>query len=233
MHKKVKMIAIMIIIMVLTPILVAIGVTLQIPCLERVPISNDWIGFWASYFGILVSIGMPIYLFWQQRKEDRRQSVMTILDAYQNNGLRQNQGNPSCTIDYVWKNGRFYIYVLDDEKHIGLKKEVLGGNYFSTQLIIRNIGIGPTIDLNVYMDNGKKEPNESISIAPGEFALYKIYIPKVKLLEDKNSAHKLLFEFKDIYQNQYRQSITFGTSFSEGKGVCLTKFNPISKIERI
>lgn len=228
MHKKIKMI-IMIAIAMLSPVLVAIGVTLQIPCLERVPISNDWIGFWASYIGTVIGIGIPIFLFRQQREEDRKRSVIPVLDAYQDNGLRQKQKDFACTIDYIWKGGRFYIYVLADEKNKELKAQVEGERYFCTGLIIRNIGVGPTMDLNVYMDKGEKEPNSSISIAPGESAMYKLYIPREKV---EGNDNKLIFEFKDIYQNQYKQSTTFGT-MNEGNRVILTNFSPISKIEEI
>lgn len=217
------------IIVLLLPIFIAFGVTWKIPLLERVVISNDWIGFWASYIGTLVGIGIPIILFLRQRKEDRKQSVIPVLDAYQENGLRQIKKEFACNIDYIWKEGKFYIYILADERHKELEKQVKGECYFHAELIIRNIGVGPTMDLNVYMEKGEKEPNSSISIAPGESAKYNLYIPRKKVVENDN---KLIFEFKDIYQNQYKQSVTFGTMEEENR-VILTNFSPISKIEEI
>lgn len=233
-----KKVIIIMVIIILAPILVAVGVTLHIPCLEKVPISNDWIVFWASYAAILVSVGMPIYLFRKQREEDRRQSAMTILSAYQYNGLIQTKDNDLTqnergfiwTIDYIWEEGKFSSYVLSDRQHQKYKDKVTGKDYFRTELIVRNIGNAPAIDLKIYMDGGKKEPDSSISIGSKELALYKFYIPGNILSRSNN---KLIFEFKDMYQNKYTQSITFGTSFSKEKGYQLTNFSPISKIESI
>lgn len=230
MYKSVIKILIIVGIILLAPVLVAVGVTMYIPCLEKVPISNDWIVFWASYAAVLVSIGMPIHLFRKQREEDRRQSAMTILSAYQYNGLSKNQGNFIWTIDYVWEEDRFSTYVLEDEQHQEYRDKVTSKDYFQTELVIRNIGIGPIIDLKVYMDGGKRKSDTSFSMRSGELALYKFYIPGNVL---SRSGNKLIFEFKDMYQNKYTQNITFGISVSSEKGYQLTNFSPISKIERI
>lgn len=232
--QKIMVIIIAIVAVIIFPFAVGKGVSSEI--FMEWTNSNDWIGFWASYAASLIGIAIPIIIFYMQRAEDRKQSSLPTLSAYQRNGTSGNQDNFDFTIDYLWYNDVLGEYVLGDEKNSTTEKEVKDGTkWFHTELIVKNIGLGPVMNLSIgVVGEERKESDFSICLAENGTALYKIYISAEKLKLNDNS---LVFHFTNVYKKGYKQTINFGMCQSpdktnkEKKLWTLSKFGSISKLE--
>ena len=62
MNKNLKTIVSIILIVVFTPLVVGIGVSL--PIFKYIVINNDWIGFWGSYVGTILGGMITLYVLW-------------------------------------------------------------------------------------------------------------------------------------------------------------------------
>lgn len=62
MNKNFKTIISIILIIVFTPLVVGIGVSL--PIFKNIVINNDWIGFWGSYVGTILGGMITLYVLW-------------------------------------------------------------------------------------------------------------------------------------------------------------------------
>ena len=177
--------------------------------------SNDWIGFWASYSGTVISGVITLYVLFitrsDSKKEHRtnvRNGVMPALDAFQKFG---------GTYDYFGeRETQKYRYELSDESFIRKLPYDIKENDVVTEFYIRNIGIGPAVNLNVNV-KGKKEykSDERISLAPGDVLLYKLVAnSEVFNKSEDELLNTIVMIYENIHGDIYKQEISFGVGIN-------------------
>lgn len=229
----------------LSPILVAWGVTAHIPALDKINDTTDWIGFWGCYIGAVITAVAAFGLWMVQRKFDKKQEVLPVVNVCQINGVRPKR-EADYYVDYLYREQVLRGWVLCDPQNITVKEEVEKiDKWFHTSILIESIGKGAV--MNLYIDIKGEEyirasDEFAICLKEGDCARYNIYIEAEKL--KKNSQeNELIFRFKDVYDNEYEQSIKFGIYYKTGKNGNhilnenvkpneweLTYFNPISTL---
>lgn len=207
-----KIILIMLVVAILPPALIAIGVTVHLPVMDKINDSSGWIGFWGSYVGALIT-SLGAYGLWlMQRESDKKREVLPTINVCQINGVRP-QTEENYYIDYLYWKQKLSGWVLNDPQHKEVKQEVeKRSKWFHTCILVQSIGKGTAMNLQVDIE-GKKHIDAcdqfAICLKEGESARYDIYVEaeNLKISPQKN---ELFFRFKDVYENKYEQSIKFG-----------------------
>lgn len=243
MNKRRRMLIVSII--MIGTILIMTGLTYLVVnwgCLGLNQESNEWIGFFGGIFGAIIGGMISLYILYdtrkltiEDRKEDRANNVIPIIDAYHLDGaVKELESKQVKQYDYIYWQNEFGLWLLNDPQHESVKREMM--NKFNTELVMRNIGRGPMLELDVtIVGKDSYKSKQKVSLAVDDILIYHIYIDGELLIcgNDNNRGqygNKVVFEFKDVFGNKYKQSINFGINkFSQGYQ--LTNFDYISIID--
>ena len=247
MNKKI-MLVIFIVFFVLSPLIVSTLISIKI--LDNV--ANDWIGFYGNYFGTFISICLSLYILFvnkinndeniKQTNNENEKNQKLLMQTNQdiiNNSVRPviNAWHIEGEFGQEFRKGKkFYDYALNDNRIFvswidfeGRNQKILG-RYFSTELAIENVGVGPAINLEVqFISEGIVFiSNNRVTINKDGCIIYRIFIYHNVL---KDLINTIVFKYQDIYGNKYKQDISFGTNNKDGYRT-LNNFNYVSIQER-
>lgn len=228
----------------ISPILVALGITIPLPIIDNVNDASGWIAFWGAYIGAIITAVSAYGLWMVQRDFDKKQEVVPIINVCQINGVRP-QEDADYYIDYLYLEQVLSGWKLCDPQHELIKQKVSRANeWFHTCIMVESIGKGAVMNLQIDImgiEYIKAFDQFAICLKEGEVARYDIYI-EAENLQKAPQKNELFFRFKDVYNNEYIQSIKFGIhDANERNGMPkeyagavnwqLTYFDPISSLK--
>lgn len=168
---------------------------------------GDWIGFWGSYTGGVISV-LGIYLTMRddnkKRLEERRECVKPYLllkSVLPRKAFEQNS-------ELIYMQGYHIYFNTYADRRLDNKE-----NYYSDYFIFRNEGLGIAVDIEFEYNKikGSRFANFCISKDPNNFEYH------IGIKEDLYNPQYpfLTIKFTDIYGNRYSQKfkITVSNNF--------------------
>ncbi|MBU3217810.1 hypothetical protein LL033_10055 [Clostridium estertheticum] len=226
----------------LSPLIVATLVSINI---VDIPTSNDWIGFYASIFGGLLSGLLTFYSMYlsmsgvrKQISEQRKANnlLKTQLDNDNKNYIQEQRLHVRPYISEYWGENSNVIecctHIFEGDPY----------NYIYTDdmiIKIKNIGIGPLISLRVMGIKGSssdaemKDPvnNEIKSLEVNGIMNLKVsYMTETEYMMNTNNIE---VQYYDVLDNLYKQVITVHSYRDELGAYQKCKIGSISKQELI
>lgn len=190
--------------------------------------NNDWIGFWGSYVGAMIGAAIPLIILRMEKQEERKQSVLPILSIMQENGITQKHDVEEYRVDYLTWDGRLEEFILNDKQHSDVKKEIDDrSRWFHTDLLVKNIGKGPVLNLRVYFIGKVEILNTTFAISLGEKETmrYHLVFKGIKVKTGDEEENRLIFCFENAYKKEYYQTIDFTARYYENQYMlCNFKF---------
>lgn len=228
MKKNIKKYCLLILCIAMVPIIpMAIGEGVSADIFLDWTNDNDWIGFWGSYVGAMIGAAIPLIVLHMEKQEERKQSVLPVLSIMQENGITQKH-DVEYRVDYLTWNGQLGGWLLNDEQHSKVRQETDNkSRWFQTDLLVKNIGKGPVLNLKVYFIGEVQilDTEFAISLGEEETMRYHLVFEGMKVKTRDGEKNRLIFCFENAYKKEYYQIIDFTARYYENQYMlCNFKF---------